>query len=98
MGREFSVSASKLQGDGTVLKMKYELTCDGCGKTEIMVEIPASFDLDWQPLQPVRPHGWKEIGDAHFCPSHNVGVRVYDDERDGKVYYDAPKSEYSIIR
>lgn len=81
-----------------MLKLKYELTCNGCGKTEVLVDMDASFDLDWQPLMPIRPDGWKEIGSAHFCPGHELAVKVYDDEPGGKVYYDSPNGGHSIVR
>lgn len=81
-----------------MLKMKYELTCDGCGKTEPQQGIPAYFEPWWKPPFPNLPDGWKEVGDLHFCPAHSLAVRVYDDELGGKVYYDAPKGTHGIIR
>ncbi len=81
-----------------MLKLKYELTCDGCGKDAVILDMPASFDLGWRPPSPCLPDGWKEIGFAHFCPGHELAVKIYDDEPGGKVYYNSLKGGHSIVR
>ena len=82
----------------TMLKMRYELNCDGCGKAQIITELRAFFDREWRPPLPVLPEGWKEVGDAHFCPGHEIAVKVYDDEPGGKVYYDSLRGAHSVVR
>jgi hypothetical protein len=80
-----------------MLKLAYTLTCDGCGKSE-STEWIAPYDPWFKPPSPILPTGWKEVAGAHFCPVHCVAVKVYDDEKDGRIYLDQPRTDLSIMR
>ena len=80
-----------------MLKLRYDLICDGCGKSE-SVEREASYDPWWMAPQPILPMDWKEIFGAHYCPDHTVSIRVHDGEASGKFYFNSVRKDSVIIR
>lgn len=80
-----------------MLKLRYDLTCDGCGKSE-SIEYEASYDPWWAAPQPRLPRDWKEIAGAHYCPDHMVSIQVHDGEASEKLYFDSVRKDSVIIR